>query len=203
MKVGRNDLCPCGSGLKFKKCHLKMPSLSQLRSPKPPPPLPPDIIRKFEEHRLREEARIASFGHIRETVHIPDYPGYRFVAVRGKLYYSKKWNFFADFLAEYGAIQFGKAWLESQVKTAPEDQHPLYVWKRQSYEFMKAQKPQPDGTFVAVPNGPFGERSQTRSDAPIVAGGVLVIQRRQTIPVCPLCSAKTDRRARVTNPRAG
>lgn len=22
MKVGRNDLCPCGSGLKFKKCHL-------------------------------------------------------------------------------------------------------------------------------------------------------------------------------------
>jgi len=71
------------------------------------------------------------------------------------LYYSKKWNFFADFLAEYGAIQFGKAWLESQVKTAPEDQHPLYVWKRQSYEFMKAQKPQPDGTFVAVPNGPL------------------------------------------------
>ena len=22
MKVGRNDLCPCGSGKKFKKCHL-------------------------------------------------------------------------------------------------------------------------------------------------------------------------------------
>ena len=22
-KVGRNDLCPCGSGLKFKKCHGK------------------------------------------------------------------------------------------------------------------------------------------------------------------------------------
>ena len=22
MKVGRNDPCPCGSGLKFKKCHL-------------------------------------------------------------------------------------------------------------------------------------------------------------------------------------
>lgn len=21
-KVGRNDPCPCGSGLKFKKCHL-------------------------------------------------------------------------------------------------------------------------------------------------------------------------------------
>lgn len=22
MKIGRNEKCPCGSGLKFKKCHL-------------------------------------------------------------------------------------------------------------------------------------------------------------------------------------
>jgi len=22
-KIGRNDLCPCGSGLKFKHCHWK------------------------------------------------------------------------------------------------------------------------------------------------------------------------------------
>ena len=22
MRVGRNDLCPCGSGLKYKKCHM-------------------------------------------------------------------------------------------------------------------------------------------------------------------------------------
>ncbi|WP_408627122.1 SEC-C metal-binding domain-containing protein [Azospira inquinata] len=21
-KIGRNDLCPCGSGMKYKKCHL-------------------------------------------------------------------------------------------------------------------------------------------------------------------------------------
>jgi uncharacterized protein YecA (UPF0149 family) len=25
MKVSRNDPCPCGSGLKFKKCHLGKP----------------------------------------------------------------------------------------------------------------------------------------------------------------------------------
>ena len=23
--VGRNEPCPCGSGLKFKKCHLRIP----------------------------------------------------------------------------------------------------------------------------------------------------------------------------------
>lgn len=26
-KVGRNDPCPCGSGKKFKKCHLGKPAL--------------------------------------------------------------------------------------------------------------------------------------------------------------------------------
>lgn len=26
MKVGRNDPCPCGSGVKFKKCHLGKPA---------------------------------------------------------------------------------------------------------------------------------------------------------------------------------
>lgn len=26
MKVGRNDPCPCGSGKKFKKCHLGQPA---------------------------------------------------------------------------------------------------------------------------------------------------------------------------------
>lgn len=30
MKIGRNDFCPCGSGKKFKKCHLNMePSITQ------------------------------------------------------------------------------------------------------------------------------------------------------------------------------
>jgi len=23
-RVGRNEMCPCGSGLKFKKCHLRI-----------------------------------------------------------------------------------------------------------------------------------------------------------------------------------
>jgi uncharacterized protein YecA (UPF0149 family) len=26
MKVGRNEPCPCGSGKKFKKCHLGQPA---------------------------------------------------------------------------------------------------------------------------------------------------------------------------------
>jgi hypothetical protein len=154
MKVGRNDLCPCGSGKKFKKCHLDMPSIPLIREPvRSAPPIPAHILKQFEEQRLREEARVASFGKIRETVQIPDFAGYRFVAVRNRLLYSKRWRFFTDFLFEYGAGMFGLEWLNMQKNAAPADQHPLYVWRKQAYAYMQQQEPQPDGTFVGVPNG--------------------------------------------------
>jgi hypothetical protein len=156
MKVGRNDLCPCGSGKTFKKCHLNTPPLTAMRSAVPSgPPLPPHILRQFEEHRLREQARVAAFGHVREPVHIPNYAGYRFVAVRGRLFYSKKWKFFTDFLFEYGPIMFGQEWLEVQKSSAVADQHPLYIWRKQAYEYMQAQEPRRDGSFAAALNGPM------------------------------------------------
>jgi len=154
MKVGRNDLCPCGSGKKFKKCHLNMPSLSG-RPVQSRPTLPPDVWRDIEKHRLEQEARVQAFGHIREPVQIPDYNGYRMVAVRGRMYFSKKWRFFSDFLFEYGKMRFGKEWLDAQNLALASDQHPLYVWRMQAHEFMLRQKPQPDGTFVTRPSGPM------------------------------------------------
>jgi len=74
-----------------------------------PPPIPPHVLKEFEEHRRREQARIGAFGQIRPMVHLPDYAGYRFVGVRNRLYYSKKWRFFADFLFDYGTERLGKA----------------------------------------------------------------------------------------------
>ena len=29
MKIGRNDLCPCGSGFKYKKCHMLIEAENQ------------------------------------------------------------------------------------------------------------------------------------------------------------------------------
>jgi hypothetical protein len=156
MKVGRNDLCPCGSGKKFKKCHLAMPSIPVIgETNSTAPPIPPQVWQKFEGQRREEQARVAAFGEIRPIIHIPDYAGYRMVVVRNRLYYSKKWNSFTDFLFEYGVTPFGREWLETQ-KSAPEaDQHPVYIWRKQAYAYMEKQKPQPDGTFSAVPNGPM------------------------------------------------
>lgn len=38
-KVGRNDPCPCGSGRKFKKCHLAMQNGTYVRDPAGAPKL--------------------------------------------------------------------------------------------------------------------------------------------------------------------
>ena len=51
-KTGRNDYCPCGSGKKFKKCHLDKPTIVA-----PPikggPVLTMDMIRRVCETAYR------------------------------------------------------------------------------------------------------------------------------------------------------
>ena len=133
-----------------------MPLVAASQRPNPAQSsLPPHFWDKIDEHfrkeRHQEQSRVSTFGEIRPIIHIPDYKGWRLVAVRNRLYYSKKWNFFTDFLFEYGMSRFGKEWLEAQKAAAIADQHPVYIWRKRAYAFMQHQKPQPDGTFAAVP----------------------------------------------------
>ncbi len=132
-----------------------MPPLGALRPPPRVPTLPPEIAMQFERQRRQEEARVRTFGDIRPVMHIPEYAGYRFVGVRNRLYYSKKWNFFSDFLFEYGTNMFGQEWLEEQKAASPANWHPLYAWRKQAYAFQIKQQPRPDGTYAMVPNGPL------------------------------------------------
>jgi hypothetical protein len=152
MRVGRNDPCPCGSGKKFKKCHLNVPPIATAAHP-----LPREVMEKFDRRRLEETLREATFGKIRPIIQVPEYAGKRIVVVRGAIYWQDKgkWNFFSDFLFDYGKIKFGKEWLDAQKAAPSEQRHPLYVWQHQAYEWQLRQKPQADGTYAAVPNGPM------------------------------------------------
>ncbi len=154
MRVGRNDLCPCGSGKKFKKCHLNMPPIGARSAA--PPPLPPAVIEKFAHHRHEEMLREANFGKIRPIIQVPEYAGKRLVIVRNRIYWQdkEKWKFFSDFLFYYSKVKFGKGWLDAQNAASPRERHPLYVLQMQSYDWQQRQTPQPDGTYAVVPNGP-------------------------------------------------
>src|SRR5262249_28068710 len=98
IKVGRNDVCPCGSTKKFKKCH-GAPNAPRLLAEQQPLPSTPFTIRKLDtsgvprevmeqaqrlmaEHEQRDRARINRFGHVRPEIS-GDFQGYKFVAIGG------------------------------------------------------------------------------------------------------------------------
>src|SRR5580658_1054758 len=114
MRVGRNDLCPCGSGKKFKRCHLA--SRRIVVPPQPPMPipnaLPPGLLKRateqFEKQRLDEENRVKTFGDVRPIMYVPNFHGTRFIAVREKIYPAPEKSTFTNFLFNHGLITFGE-----------------------------------------------------------------------------------------------
>ena len=119
MKAGRNALCPCGSGKKFKKCHLGSPTvlflpLSAIR----PNPLPPGLVEKarslFARKQLEEKQRIATFGKVRPIMHISSFHGKMLVSVRATLYAIAENSTFTNFLFDYGLVKRGDDWINQQ-----------------------------------------------------------------------------------------
>src|SRR5215218_5658159 len=106
---GRNDPCHCGSGKKYKHCHL--PREEALRAAErrgqanPIPPQVPRQLAAIERHVREHKER---FGHAREPVHA-DFHGFKFVAVGGTLHYSDEWRNFTDFLLDYVKTTLGRA----------------------------------------------------------------------------------------------
>jgi hypothetical protein len=128
-KIGRNDPCPCGSGQKFKRCHysakFELPYLVQRAR------IEKDIEEKarqlLEEHKAREFQRQQQQGLGRPIISI-EHMGYRFIAVKNRLYYSKKWKTFADFLNEYMGSVLGGEWGNAELKKPLETRHPILQW---------------------------------------------------------------------------
>jgi len=151
-KPGRNDLCPCGSEKKYKKCCY----MSDEEKPSPVRPVPPEVIlevrRRFSEHDRQEKERLARFGEIRPQISM-EHQGHRFVVVGGQLHWSKDWKFFPDLLRDYVPGVFSKDWGDAELAKPEAERHPVVQWRTGALRYMNAQQPQPDGTFVAAPNG--------------------------------------------------
>lgn len=118
--------------------------------------IPREVIEKARKHfldiQIRERNRVAQFGQVRPEIAM-DFHGYKFVAVSGCLYYSKRWRFFADFLIDFIPTLFGKDWFESEIAKADEKRHPAMRWRIDGMSFMHRQRPMVDGTYSATPNG--------------------------------------------------
>ncbi len=118
-KIGRNERCPCGSGKKYKHCHGGISTDNQI-------PLEQfkDVLRA---HEAKEVTRVIQQGMGRPIISTK-FQDHRFVAVKDKIHYSKKWKFFTDFLADYIKMTLGGDWGNAELKKPFKDRHPLVQW---------------------------------------------------------------------------
>src|ERR1700756_1159514 len=93
MRAGRNDPCPCGSGKKFKKCHL---------GEEPHAGSSAQVDRSYRQRRL-EAARIQRERQqgLGKPIISANFKGERFVAVKNRLFHSERFKTFHDFLVRY------------------------------------------------------------------------------------------------------
>lgn len=133
-KIGRNTPCPCGSGKKFKRC------CGVLASPAPPLPLeqlPQEIKQKLEEIKALQLQRERQQGLGRPIVS-EEFKGYRIVAVGNRLFWSKKWRTFHDFLFQYIKDALGTEWGNLELAKPIEQRHPILQWYHKLCEIQAA-----------------------------------------------------------------
>jgi hypothetical protein len=155
---GRNDPCWCGSGKKYKKCHLDSDAegLREARAALP------EAMTKFAENAARQE-RIErtlreQYGIFVNYVAPAQYQGRKVWAIGSRLYTDNPPNqTFSEFLVAVLAGTFGETWLTAQNAFPPEEQHFVrraytdYAhWQRRESE---GRPPDADGLWSATPDG--------------------------------------------------
>ena len=148
-KVGRNELCPCGSGKKYKKC---CGNLSKINTHASHHFNSSGIEKILKQKEAKEIQRTKQQGLGRPVISAI-FKGYRFVAVGSKFYYNKKekWETFHDFLVEYLKIIFGKKWGASEQNKTLVDRHPVLQWAYLISKYRQSVLDEKDGQIVSSP----------------------------------------------------
>jgi len=111
-QLGRNDPCHCGSGRKYKRCHLKADRKTARGSHAPFPPEP------FAEGGLLTGRPFIDTEH----------QGYRFRAVGGRLYYGPPDESFHEFVLRLLREQLTHEWIREELANDAADQHIIVRW---------------------------------------------------------------------------
>ena len=146
---GRNHPCRCGSGKKYKKCHLAVDEALARGSSRP---IPPEVLAKLRVHAERENERQRQFGDVRPIIHT-DSQEHKIVAV-GKTIYWGKWRFFTEFLLHFIEKTFGPDWGQAELKKPLAQRHVVMQWFHAFREFQARHPYGPDGLASGAPDGP-------------------------------------------------
>ena len=119
-REGRNAPCPCGSGLKWKKCHGAPPTTREGFL------LEEQTIAAFVERMRAQQLQREQQQGLGKPIIYAEFQGYRFVAVGSELLWSKDWRTFHDFLFAYLPRILGQDWGAEERGRSPDSWHPLF-----------------------------------------------------------------------------
>ncbi|HEX4411114.1 MAG TPA: SEC-C domain-containing protein [Xanthobacteraceae bacterium] len=122
-KIGRNQPCPCGSGLKYKKCHASPAGLPAGKADS----TVPNLENVLQQIRASERIRQVQQGLGRPIVAFKS-GDRQMVAVKNKVYFSDKWKTFPDFLADYVKQKLGSNWGNAEIAKPLAERHPVMQW---------------------------------------------------------------------------
>jgi hypothetical protein len=116
-KTRPNELCSCGSGLKYKKCCARHAGTH----------LDPETVIFLNRLKAKEAQRVKQQGHGRPIITSVDALGSRIVQVGNDLIQTKTHNFF-DFILTYMKNLLGNDWIKSESMRPTDDRHVVVQW---------------------------------------------------------------------------
>lgn len=117
-KISRNELCPCGSAIKFKLCHGKVQLTYRSNTLQKQP------LNEYQAKKILQEQQQGLGRPIISTL----CNGNRIIAVANKVYWSMRWKTFHDFLNDYIKNVLSSDWGNNELKKSLEDRHPILQW---------------------------------------------------------------------------
>ena len=111
-----------------------------------------EIKKAIRQHEAEEMVRVQQQGEGRPIIST-SFKDHRFVAVGNKIYYSKEWKFFTDFLSNYLNTVMEPEWGRSELKKEWDERHSILRWYHDYCLAQQAGEKHPDGTYSAIPTG--------------------------------------------------
>jgi hypothetical protein len=126
--LGRNSPCHCGSGKKYKKCHLRHDQEQErAKQTRGSGRARPDIAAMMRRHAAQQEIRRVQQGLGRPIISNM-FKDHRMVAVGNTMFWSKDWKTFPDFLSTYIKKTLGSDWGNVEITKPLAERHPIMQW---------------------------------------------------------------------------
>ena len=173
-KPSRNEPCPCGSGRKYKFCH------GTNSAPASTAEIKAAIVELQAMQKRQEQQQGFGLPIISGVI-----AGERFVAVGDRLYHSRKWRSFHDFLLSYIRDVMDGAWGDAELQKSLATRHPLLNWYQHATIQMNAAIKEPGKVHTAAATGTISAYLQLAYNLYLIAHNVVIQEeliRRLKVP---------------------